>query len=60
MVASDQPPQVAAAAQRHRQTRANAHVLQVLGVQQGHAAQRAMRHVNRLAGVGVDQRRHLG
>ena len=45
VVARDEPPQLAAYDQRHDQRRPHAHVLKILDVDGGRAAQEAQRHI---------------
>ena len=55
MVARDEPPQFPIDEQRQGERRGDTHVLQILGIHQRGAAQRAVGHGERAAGVGVDQ-----
>ena len=58
-MADNQAPQRAIDQDGHDQRRGHAHVGQVFGVHHRRTAQRAMRHVQRFAGVRVGQRHQL-
>ena len=60
VVAGNQAPEAAVVPDRQRERRRDPHVAEVLGVHHRRGAERAVRHRERLAGVGVGQRDHLG
>ena len=60
VVAGDQAPQRFIAADGHGERRRQPHIARKLGTHQRDAPQRAISHVQRFAGIRIQQRNHLG